>query len=166
MKPPFHLSRKNPSVEFLASALFTVFSVGCATQGYSGPQRPESEISTIYFYSSKPLDTSSLAVDGKTQGVFDLGVKVLPGEHEAYAQFEIKDESCDSYGCTIRRATGKCNATIRATAGRIYAIRFRSSADEAFVTVEDKNSGEISGSGSCTTERTTSSYDPSLNKRH
>jgi len=166
MKRLGHFSRKNRLFILPAVLSAALLAAGCATQGYAGPERPESETAAIYFFSSKPLDLSDLAVDGKTQGVFDLGLRVLPGNHDAFAHFQIKDESCDSYGCNTKTINGKCTASVRAEAGRSYAIRVSSAADEAFVSVEDKETAELAGAGSCTTERTNSSYNPTLKKHY
>ncbi len=147
-------------------SIFICFlGAGCATQGYGGAERPEGETARIAFFSSKPLELSNLSVDGKSQGLFDLGIRVLPGTHTAYASFEIREQDCDEYGCETARTTGSCRATVRAEAGKSYAIRVRGYSADAYLSVEESESAEVAGSGSCSADRTTRTYEPRARSR-
>lgn len=117
------------------------------------------ETATVYFYSGKDIETSSLSVDGTTQGAFSMGLAVLPGEHSAYCEIQFQNEECvwDNRLCAEVTSYGHCKAEFRTEAGRSYAIRISKVGDSAFVSVEDEASGERAGHGSCTIDRSVSS---------
>ncbi len=144
----------------LRNSVFVLLLSGCASQAYDGPKRPVGKVCKVYFYSSKPVSFSSMAVDGRRQGVFDAGIEVLPGSHNVSAEFEIKQEDCDGDGCALRTFSGKCDATIRTEAGQTYAVRARGVTDTAFVTLLNEGSGEVAGSGTCLTQNSTYNYRP------
>ena len=132
--------------------LLCFFCCSCSsTRGYSGPELPKNKISTIYFYANPPLEVQEMAVDGRTQGFFDLGLEVLPGEHHAWAEFSIKQSECDSDGCAASKYSGKCDISLRTDAGHSYAIRISGYTDTAYVDVKDRANDTLAGSGSCRT---------------
>ncbi len=118
------------------------------------PGMSAADLATVYFYSDKGIDTSYLAVDGIGQGVFDMGLKVLPGEHEAGCDYKVEDKKCywDNY-CYDAFYYGRCRATFRTQKGREYKIKLRRAAESVFVSVVDAANDEVVGSGSCETTR-------------
>lgn len=146
---------------FLLWALSLTLQSCTNTQGYGGPERPASETAKVFFYSQKPLELSEMSVDGKSKGVFDLGVVLLPGNHYASARFELtSDLGCDYYGCATKTYNGNCQTDMRLSAGKSYAIRVTGVSDTAFMRVEEEESKEVVGSGSCFTTGATTDIKP------
>lgn len=128
---------------------------GCSsTRAYEGGDRPDSETSIIYFYGDRGVDLSEMAVDGVEQGIFDMGLRVLPGEHTVSAAFTVsgREECYGASYCTVRQWSGRCRGAVRAEAGGRYAVRIQGSGDTAtmLVTPDDAPDG-VSGSGTCRT---------------
>lgn len=143
---------RSATLLILLSLLFNA----CAPTAVRVPEGTnEADLATVYFYSAKGIDTSYLAVDGVGQGVFAMGLKVLPGEHEAGCDYRIESEKCywDSY-CIETLFYGKCRATFRAQAGREYSVKLTQASDSVYVSVVDAENSEVAGSGSCETTRT------------
>ena len=114
----------------------------------------------LHFYSGPGIQSSGWSVDGVRQGLFDSGLRVAPGEHSAYNDFQFETQKCpwssDSF-CYEAALFGNCNAKFRASSGQSYAVRITRTADQAFVSVEDKETGEVAGSGSCEITRSAAS---------
>jgi hypothetical protein len=155
-----------PNYLALLLLLGCINTLGCSnTRAYSGPERPESEIASVYFFSDRSVELSDMRIDGAPKGTFDLGVSVLPGKHVASAEFSIKTEQCEYYGCEKIIYSGHCEVSLNTRAGFKYDVRFRGVTDSAFVHVEEEGSDEISGSGSCATTDRDVSYSPSPSEK-
>jgi hypothetical protein len=148
--------------------LLILLTTSCVQTGVRiPPGTNEADLATIYFYSEKGMDTSYLAVDGIGQGMFDTGLNVLPGEHEATTDYTIEDESCywTDY-CYDTTYYGSCHATVRAEAGHEYAVRLSHASSSAYISVEDAKTGETAGAGSCELKRSAPSSTSGKIKLH
>ena len=137
----------------------SIFSACTSTKNYSGPALPADQVSSISFFSNRPLEMSDLAIDSMEKGLFDSSVEVLPGEHQAFGRFKISAVECTGKTCLKTVYSGTCNASLRTAAGHAYAIRVYAVHDEAFVSVKESASDEIAGSGDCKTVDRASTYE-------
>lgn len=133
--------------------LVMLFSGCAATKAYQG-DRAAGELATIYFY-SQGVELSEMRVDSTTQGIFDLGLSVAPGRHEAFAKFKGSSNDCTEwYGCHDIVYEGECRADIDVEAGQSYAIRVSGYGETLLVDVRRKDNNERAGGGSCRTTYT------------
>lgn len=118
------------------------------------PGMTEADLATVQFYSPKDIDTSYLAVDGVGQGIFDSGLQVVPGEHEATCDYTFSDQQCYWRNYCVETAFyGNCRASLRAEKGASYAVKLRRASTSVFISVVDAKTGEVAGSGNCTETR-------------
>ena len=140
-------------LHFFTSLMFSVTAIsGCTiSRGYDGPERPESELSRVYFYSNNGVDLKDIAVDGRTKNYFDMGIDILPGTHSVWLSYEVKEESCDYFGCVTKTYSGRCESSLKTEAGRKYAVRVSGYGESVSINAEFDEGGGYAGSGSCTT---------------
>ncbi len=146
----------------IAAFSAALFACACTTtRGYDGPELPESEVSRVYFYANKGVDLTETAIDGRSRGFFDMSIDILPGAHNVWLTYAVKDESCDYYGCTTRTYSGKCETTLRTAAGKKYAVRVNGYGEVVSISAEEDDEGAAyAGSGSCTATDYDYSYTP------
>ncbi len=131
------------------------FSSCIQTKGYLGPELEKSKVSTIYFFGVRDITLHALKVDNTQQGLFDTGIDVLPGKHDADVNFEIKEIECspsflstEEY-CYEKLFRGGCRASFTSEAGKTYAVEVSGVGQEAFISVLEKHSRDVVGVGDC-----------------
>ena len=138
----------------LLCVIFATSVIGCsATKAYLGEDKPKQETARVYFFCAKGVDCSLMSIDGVTQGFFDMGLIVLPGHHTADVQVKLSDRHCLSYSdsyCSNIVASGGCIASFSSAGGKEYAVRVKGGAGSAYISVENHETAEIVGGGSCT----------------
>lgn len=143
--------RPYPNRAFNSLFLLIVFLCSCSQTAVRIPAgMSEADLASVAVYSDKGIDTSYIAIDGIGQGMFDSGLKVVPGPHEAGCDYRLEDKKCywDNY-CVQTIFYGRCRASFHAQKGRSYAVKLRRSASSVFVSVVDSASDEVVGGGSC-----------------
>jgi hypothetical protein len=108
----------------LAPLLGLVLVLGCTSQAYPGPARPESEVSKVTFSTSGQVSMYGAELDGQALAVFSDSVQVLPGSHSFTLRYEVdSDQECRSDDlCFVTTAYGVCLGTLRTQAGRSYLV--------------------------------------------
>lgn len=134
---------------FAAFILVSIAACGPA-QLYTGARLPATEVSRVYVYSSGGVELSSLAVDGKGQGMGN-GFEVLPGSHTFSAGFETGESDClfGSNACGVKIFRGQCDATLSAEPGVDYSIRITGMGKSAVLEILEEGSESKAGSGGC-----------------
>ena len=113
---------------------------GCAkAKAYSGPKRPDSELSTIYFHATPAVSLSEMTVDGIRKPATANGYSALPGRHSYTVRYDLP-----------RAVTaGTCEGDFTSEAGKEYIIDVAGGGDSAFVSVYTDDRRQLAASGSC-----------------
>jgi hypothetical protein len=131
------------------------FLLSCATKAYQGPDRPEGELSTVYFYNLFGVTLTGLTVDGVDQG-FGMGLSVLAGEHTVQVGFETNEKQCvySNYWCGKESYYGICKGSFRSAAQKSYRIEVSGIGESVWLSVLESESREPVGQGECRVQRT------------
>jgi hypothetical protein len=146
-----HHFRPIPSNRFSFFVLITFLLSSCIqTQAYPGPALERHEVSRVYFYSNKGMQTRLLSIDGKEQGLFNTGIEILPGDHTFHVSYEISSEDCYGFDYCFEAITiGACNGKLTTQAGGEYRIQLTGSTAGVSAVVTDEDSGVGVGYGTC-----------------
>ena len=107
--------------------LLPSLTAGCATaKAYSGPKRPESELSTVFFHASPAVSLSAMAFDGKRKALSAAGCSALPGRHSYNVNYNLARAS---------GLLGTCRGDFTSEAGKEYIIDVVGVGDSASVSV-------------------------------
>lgn len=119
-----------------AAVLFHSAAVGCSPkQGYPGPQLPDVQTAHVFFSpervdAERGISISSIKVDGEELGMFDAGIRLLPGKHKAVFEYQYRwtwcDRSVDDY-CVPESSYGSCSFSFEVQGGRSYRAEVRGS---------------------------------------
>jgi hypothetical protein len=117
------------------------FAAGCAkAKAYSGPTRPQRELSTVYFHASPEVTLSAMKLDGEGKPLSANGYSALPGRHSY------------SVHCSLSRAviSRTCSGEFTSEAGKEYIIDVGGSGDSASVSVyTDNRRVLVTSTGDC-----------------
>ncbi len=160
--------------------LIALTLVGCGvTKGYPGPELPPEQVSRVFFSSQSPLSLSSKRIDAVSEGFFDQGIAVLPGEHTASMSVIGTDEeecgtnycretverdkdgdvvsrTCEcSQPCSQDKYSSNCSTSFATAAGVDYTIEVNPSyyvnpfSDRPKIAVRDQRTQTWIGEGVC-----------------
>jgi hypothetical protein len=134
---------KGSAVRYMPVFVFGLLScltAGCAkAKAYSGPERPDSELSTVFFHASPAVTLSAMTFDGNRKGLSQAGYSALPGRH-SYGV---------NYSLARSRGSGTCSGDFTSEAGKEYIIDVAGAGDSASVSVYTDNRRVLVTSGDC-----------------
>lgn len=143
---------ENTLIRHAAIVLFCMTSISCsptisdALIGY-----PIESSSTVYFHSIG-LELSRVSVDGTEQGMFDNGIRVLPGARSIEASFRVMNEDhCKSNAafCFYSISGGECLGEAIMFPGVEYVVKIRAVGEEAVGEVFEKKGDVPVGRVAC-----------------
>jgi hypothetical protein len=113
---------------------------GCAkAKAYSGPKRPDSELSTVFFHASPEVSLSAMTFDGKKKGLSAAEYSALPGRHS----YRV------NYSLARAVVSGTCSGDFASEAGKEYTIDVVGAGDSASVNVYTSGRSVLVTSGDC-----------------
>ena len=108
-------------------------------KAYSGPKRPENELSTVFFHASPAVSLSAMTFDGKRKTLSAAGYSALPGRHS----YSV------NYGLAHAVVSGTCSGDFTSEAGKEYIIDVVGAGDSASVSVYTDGRHVLVTSGDC-----------------
>ena len=134
----------------LLSAL--IILTACSAKGYQGIDQPSSATSTVFFEPIGRVSLKQMRIDGTLQGVSQMGITVLPGNHNATLEYQLAMYECPmfSVGCSDNVILGSCDVIISTAADHNYGIELKGNQDTVVLNVYDKQNEASGGSGVCT----------------
>ena len=125
----------------LALVLIPLLMAGCAkAKMYSGPARPASELSTVYFHAGPQVTLSALTFDGK-RTASSTGYSALPDRHSYSVNYHLDHARPTT-------SSGTCSGDFTSEAGKEYIIDV-TGGDAASVSVYTDGRRVLVTSGDC-----------------
>jgi hypothetical protein len=127
------------------TAWFVLVVLSCLTMGcakakvYSGPKRPDRELSTVFFHASPAVSLSAMTFDGQGKSLSAAGYSTLPGQHS----YRVK------YDLARAVVSGTCSGDFTSEAGKEYIIDVVGAGDSASVSVFTDGRRVLVTSGDC-----------------
>jgi len=120
--------------------LLTVMTAGCAkAKAYSGPKRPDSELSSVFFHASPAVSLSAMTFDGERKALSKAGYSALPGRHS----YRV------NYALAHAVVSGTCSGDFASEAGKEYIIDVVGAGNAASVSVYTDGRRVLVTSGDC-----------------
>jgi len=120
--------------------LLTSLTAGCAkARAYSGPKRPDSELSTVFFHASPAVSLSAMTFDGERKGLSAAGYAALPGRHSYRVNYDLPHAV----------VSGTCSGDFTSEAGKEYIIDVAGAGNAASVSVYTDGRRVLVTSGDC-----------------
>ena len=120
--------------------LLPSLTAGCGkAKAYSGPKRPDSELSSVFFHASPAVSLSAMTFDGKQKGLSAAGYSALPGRHSYSANYDLPHAV----------VSGTCSGDFASEAGKEYIIDVVGAGDSASVSVYTDGRRVLVTSGDC-----------------
>lgn len=120
--------------------LMPSLTAGCArAKAYSGPKRPDSELSTVFFHATPAVSLSAMTLDGVQKPLSANGYSALPGRHSYSVRYDLP-----------RAVTaGMCEGDFMSEAGKEYIIDVEGAENSAYVSVYSDDRRKFEASGTC-----------------
>jgi hypothetical protein len=126
-------------VPLLVLALLPL-TAGCAkVKAYSGPKRPDRELSTVFFHASPAVSLSAMTFDGERKPSSANGYSALPGRHSYSVRYDLPRAV----------VSGTCSGDFASEAGKEYIIDVTGAGDAASVSVYTDARRVLVTSGDC-----------------
>lgn len=124
----------------MAAVGFSLMTAACSTiQTYSGPARPDQDVSKVYFHSGTGVTLSAMTVDGHAKPNLANGFTALPGSHTFSLRYDLE-----------RRVTaGTCQGNFESAAGKEYIIDVIGGGSSPDVTVYTDGRHTMVGTADC-----------------
>jgi hypothetical protein len=120
--------------------LAATLAAGCGkTRVYSGPTRPDREVSTVFFHATPAVSLSAMTLDGVKKPLSANGYSALPGRHSYSVRYDLAHAV----------VAGSCDGDFTSEGGKEYVIDVAGGGDSAFVSVYTNGRRELVASGDC-----------------
>ena len=120
--------------------LLASLTAGCAkARAYSGPKRPDSELSTVFFHASPAVSLSAMTLDGTRKALSAAGYSALPGRHT----YRV------NYNMARAVVSGTCSGEFTSEVGKEYIVDVVGVSDSASVSVFTDGRRVLVTSGDC-----------------
>ena len=109
---------------FCLFAYITASLCSCApTKAYHGPELPEAELASVYFFANQSLSLTGMKIDEFDVGTFDWGIRVPEGEHtfEFRTRYQNNNEQ-GSFSQALIFPPLRCKGIFKVEKGRSYKI--------------------------------------------
>ena len=127
-------------VPWFVLVLLPSLTAGCSTaKAYSGPKRPERELSRVFFHASPAVSLSAMTFDNRRKPLSANGYDALPGRHSYSA----------NYSLAHALGPGTCRGDFTSEAGKAYIIDVVGAGDTASVSVYTDERRVLVTSGDC-----------------
>src|SRR6202521_4995645 len=127
-------------ISLLVLVLLPSLTAGCGrAKAYSGPKRPEGELSTVFFHASPAVSLSAMTFDGKRKALSAAGYSALSGRHSYSVNYNLAHPV----------GSGTCSGDFSSEAGKEYIIDVVSAGDSASVSVYTDGRRVLVTSGDC-----------------
>jgi hypothetical protein len=127
-------------ISLLVLVLLPSLTAGCArAKAYSGPKRPEGELSTVFFHASPAVSLSAMTFDGKRKALFAAGYSALSGRHSYSVNYNLAHAV----------VSGTCSGDFTSEAGKEYIVDVVGVGASASVSVYTDGRRVLVTSGDC-----------------
>jgi hypothetical protein len=127
-------------VPALALVVLSSLVAGCGkTRLYSGPKRPDTQVSTVFFHASPAVSLSAMTLDGVRKPLSANGYSAPPGHHSYSVRYDLPRAV----------VAGTCDGDFTSEEGKEYIIDVAGGGDSAFVSVYTDSRRELVASGDC-----------------